>query len=146
MSDERVADELLEQARARLRELEELSDEAGELGERVALLPGDHFRGRWRSDGLEMRTKEGETLLVYGLWDEGGKRRFHYQNAALIVEVEAARPAVGDEVVIVRGEDRSFETQDELRTMHRYAVSSKPCPEPLPEEAGGHDGEDFPPF
>jgi hypothetical protein len=126
--------DLLEEARKRLEELEEIGND--ELGERIELDPGEYFRGRWRADELVMRTKEGDEFPVYGLWDANGKPRFHYRNAALVAEIDAAKPAIGDEIVLVRGEDRSFETKGgELRTMHRYAVSTKPCDDPLPAEA-----------
>jgi hypothetical protein len=104
-------DELLEQAQARLRELEE-QDDGDELGDRVELAPSEHFRGRWRGEAV-MRTKEGDTFPVFALWDADGKPRFHYKNAALLVEVDESRPGIGDEIVIVRGEDREYEAQGE---------------------------------
>jgi hypothetical protein len=90
-----------------------------------------------------MRTKEGEAILVFALWDTDGRHRFHYRNAALVTEIDASRPDVGDEIVIVRGEDVEFEKAGETRTMHRYAVRVKPSPDPLP---GGASDHDEPPF
>jgi hypothetical protein len=142
MSDELNPDELLEQARARLRELEEQADAGGELGERITLEAGAHFLGRFRGE-VEMRTRNGETITVFAFWDGNGGKRFHYQNAALGHEFDAAKPAVGDDIVIVRGEDREFEVQGEQRTMHRFAVRSKPNPAPLP---GASVQSDEPPF
>jgi hypothetical protein len=126
-------DDLLEDARARLHELEE-ADDGHELGDRIALAPGEHFGGRWRGEAV-MRTKEGDTFPVFALWDADGRPRFHYKNAALVIEVDESRPEVGDEIVIVRGEDREFEAQGEQRRMHRYAVRAKPSSEPLPGQA-----------
>jgi hypothetical protein len=133
-------DDLLEQTRARLRELEEQSRDSDELGDRVELAPGDYFRGRYRGE-TTMRTKDGEEITVVALWDVGGKHRFHYQNAGLISELDAAKPDVGDEIVIVRGQDVAFEKGGETRTMHRYAVRTKPSAAPLP---GGAEKPDIP--
>jgi len=134
MSDETTTtDDLLEQAQARLQELEE-QDDGDELGDRIELAPGEYFRGRWRGEAV-MRTKEGDTFPVFALWDFDGKPRFHYKNAALVLEVDESRPGVGDEIVIVRGEDREYETQGEQRRMHRYAVRTKSSSEQLPGQA-----------
>jgi hypothetical protein len=140
-----VSLDLVEQARARLRELERGDDEADELGERVELQPGDYFLGRWRSDALVMRTRDGEAVPVFGLWDFDGRRRFHYKSAALVAEIDAFKPAVGDTVAIVRGQDVQFEKDGEQRRMHRYAVRVKPNSEPLPE-GGAPEGDDDVPF
>jgi hypothetical protein len=130
------ADDLLERARERLRELEETA--VDELGDRVELQPGEHFRGRWRADEVSMRTKNGETFSVYGLWDAEGKPRFHYRNAALADEIDSVRPNVGDEVLILRGEkDREFELDGETKKAHRYAVRCKPSTAPLPALPSG---------
>jgi hypothetical protein len=71
-------------------------------------------------------------VSVFGLWDQDGKPRFHYKNAALQDEIDAARPGVGDEIVIVRGEDREYEVDGETRRAYRYAVRCKPSSAPLP--------------
>jgi hypothetical protein len=142
MSDELNPDDLLEQARARLRELEENGD-GDELGDRVELAIGDYFQGRYRGE-VFMRTKEGDELPVVALWDDAGRNRFHYRNAALVAELDAARPDVGDEIVIVRGEDVSFEKGGEQRTMHRFAIRTRPSSEPLPGNAQLSDGDELP--
>jgi hypothetical protein len=143
-------DDLLEQARARLRELEEQADTGDELGERITLEPGQHFLGRYRGE-VEMRTRDGETIAVLGFWDQEGRKRFHYKTAGLVMEFDADPVAIGDDVVLVRGEDREFEAQGELRTMHRFAVRSKSSPDPLPGDAAESpssgqlaDDEEFP--
>ena len=130
MSDD--ADALLAEARQRLQELEAI--EPDELGERVDLEPGGHFVGRWRGEAT-MRTKGGEAVSVYALWDQDGKPRFAYKHAALVAEIEENRPEIGDEIVIVRGEDREFEAQGEQRRMYRYAARVRPSSEPLPGQA-----------
>lgn len=145
MSDELNPDALLEQARARLRELEEQADTGDELGERITLEPGEHFLGRYRGEA-EMRTRDGETITVFAFWDSNGGKRFHYQNAALVHEIDAAKPAIGDDVVLVRGEDREFEVQGEQRTMHRFAVRSRPNPNPPPGKVGQLDDDEGLPF
>jgi hypothetical protein len=137
-------DDLLEQAQARLQELEE-ADNGDELGDRIELAPGEHFRGRWRGEAV-MRTKDGDSFPVFALWDADGKPRFHYKNAALVPEVDESRPEIGDEIVVVRGEDREFEAQGEQRRMHRYAVRTRASSESLPGQAAapaqGELGED----
>jgi hypothetical protein len=124
--------DLLAEARRRLAELEE-TDDGDELGERVELDVGDGFLGRWRGEGT-MRTKDGDEILVYLLWDED-RPRFHYRNAALVSEIEELKPQVGDDVAIARGEDREFEVKGERRTMKRFAVRVRPCTDPLPGPA-----------
>jgi hypothetical protein len=140
MSDTVPTDDLLEQARARLRELEEQDADSDELGDRVELAPGDYFRGRFRGEAT-MVNKEGEKIPVVALWDTDGRHRFHYRNAGLVVELDAAKPDVGDEIVIVRGEDVEFEAQGERRRMHRYAVRVKPSTEPPPGGVTADDDE-----
>jgi hypothetical protein len=126
-------DDLLGEAQARLREQEENSNE--ELGERVALERGEHFLGRWRGE-ITMHTKDGDSFPVYGLWDSEGQPRFHYRNAALADEIAECNPAIGDVIVIVRGEeDYEFEFEGESRTKHRYAVRTRSSSEPLPGKA-----------
>ncbi len=127
------ADDLLERARARLREQEEAEDVNSELGYEIALGAGDVFRGRWRSDALPMQTKKRGLISVYGLWDEQGNPCFFFQHTRLVWEVEEQKPQVGDEVVIVRGEDADWETRDgELRTTYRYAMAVQRSDAPLP--------------
>jgi hypothetical protein len=122
-------DDLLNEARRRLQELEEA--EGDELGDRVDLQPGEHFAGRYRGE-VTMMTKDGDSVPVVGLWGEDGRARFHYKNASLVSELDDVRPSVGDALVIVRGEDREYESGGELRRMHRYSVATRPCSDPLP--------------
>jgi hypothetical protein len=123
-------DDLLAEARQRL----EAASEGDELGERVELRPGEHFHGRWR-ERVSMHTRDGDTIEVLGLWDDDGKARFHYENAALLEELADGEPGIGDEVVIIRGEDYSFEVAGETRTKYRYAIRWRPGSAPLPTTA-----------
>jgi hypothetical protein len=66
--------------------------------------------------------------------------------AALRSELDTARPNVGDDVVIVRGDDRAFEVNGEPRTMHRYAVAARPSEGPLPEGPPAQDPDEGIPF
>jgi hypothetical protein len=135
------ADDLLQQARTRLQELEEQAGD--ELGDRVELAVGEHFRGRYRGS-LQMRNREGDVFAVLGLWGEDGRARFHYMNAALRLEMDTLAPLeVGAEVVLVRGEDKTFEKDGQMRTMHRYALAARPCSDPLPGSAS-QDDDDIP--
>jgi hypothetical protein len=122
-------DDLLNEARRRLEELEEV--EGDELGDRVELQPGEHFAGRYRGP-VTMMTKDGDSVPVVGLWGEDGRVRFHYKNASLVSELDEVMPDIGDKIVIVRGEDREYETGGELRRMHRYSVAKGRCSDPLP--------------
>jgi hypothetical protein len=125
--------DLLEEARARLHELEEAAGD--ELGDRVELEPGEHFAGRYRGQ-LTMRTKDGDQVMVVGLWDASSRPRFMYRRTALAAELEETRPSIGDEIVIVRGDDRVWETADgEPRRMYRYSVAVRPSTEAPPEAA-----------
>jgi hypothetical protein len=123
-------DDLLDQARQRLEELEE-EGEADDLGERVELDELDTFLGRWRGEGV-MRTKERGSVDVYLLWDRDGAKRFHYRNTRLVWEIEDLKPQIGDEIAIVRGED--LEAQGDRNPTQRYAVKIRPCSDPLPGE------------
>jgi hypothetical protein len=125
-------EELLSEARARLTEPE--GQGGGELGDRVELDEGEHFLGRWRGTGV-MNTRAGEQLEVFTLWDQDDRPRFHYRNTNLVEEIAAANPSIGDEIVIVRGNDVAFEKQGERRTMKRFAVRARPSTKPLPAGA-----------
>jgi hypothetical protein len=139
-----ASEDLLEQAQARLQELEQLGD-GGDLGDRVELEPGEHFAGRFRGEAT-MHTKDGDSFPVIALWDAAGSFRFHYRNAALVEELVECDPAVGDELVIVRGEDYAFEVDGEPRTKHPYAVRTRASSDPLPGggEAPADDDDEVP--
>jgi hypothetical protein len=146
MSD--VFDDLVKEARERLVELEEREDD--ELGERVTLLVDEVFTGRWRGEGV-MRTKEGDTIDVYLLWDANEAPRFHYKSTRLVWEVEEAKPQIGDAVVVVRGKDIPATSADRNPTQ-RFALKVRPCSDPLPGQAPqaelpkgeGKSGDDIP--
>jgi hypothetical protein len=105
----------------------------GELGERYELGAGEAFRGRWRGEGV-MQTADGERR-VFHVWDAAGGRRFLYAHARLAAEVDEGQPAIGDRVLVLRGEDESFTTKaGEERTVFPYALAVRPCDDPLPSE------------
>jgi hypothetical protein len=138
------SEDLLAQAQARLQELEQLGD-GGDLGDRVELESGEHFAGRFRGEAT-MHAKDGDSFPVIALWDEDGGLRFHYRNAALVEELLECDPAIGDELVIVRGQDYAFEVNGEPRTKHRYAVRIRPSPDPLPGRGEQPADDDEVPF
>jgi hypothetical protein len=123
-------DDLLTEARRRLQEIEKEDENGGELGERIDLNELESFVGRWRGEGT-MRSKEGDSFDVYLLWDEEGQRRFHYRNARLVWEIDAAKPSIGDEIAIVRGTD--LPAQGDFNPTQRFAVRTRSCSDPLPE-------------
>jgi hypothetical protein len=82
-----------------------------------------------------LQTKERGAVTIYLLWDgdEGGRRRFMWQRKALVDEMGAAGVAVGDELLILRGEDDEWVDQDgETKPKYRFAVRARPCGDPLP--------------
>jgi hypothetical protein len=146
-----VYDDLVKEARERLVELEEHEEE--ELGDRVTLIVDEVFTGRWRSEGV-MRTKDGETIDVYLVWDATGAPRFHYKSTRLVWEVEETKPQIGDTIVIVRGKDLPATSADRNPTQ-RFALKVRPCSDPPPgqesqaeleQSKSEGDGEDDIPF
>jgi hypothetical protein len=105
----------------------------GEFGEWYELGAGEAFRGRWRGEGL-MQTTDGERR-VFHVWDVNGDRRFLYAHARLAAEVNEQQPAIGDRVLVLRGEDERYTTKaGEERAVFPYAVAVRPCDDPLPSE------------
>jgi len=128
-----MSDELLTEARLRLQELEQQqADDEIDWGERVELEPGDSFIGRWRGDAIG-RSKEGGAFTVYLFWDREGEHRFMFQTTRLGWEIDDLKPAVGDEIAVVRGTD--LPAQSGRNPTQRYAVRARPCSDPLPGEA-----------
>jgi hypothetical protein len=128
-------DELLEQARAKLREQDEVN---AEIGADLTPEPDGHVAGRWRGIG-QMTTKRG-LVDVYLLWARDDDRPgFVYQHARLVQEVEAEQPQLGDRVLILRGPTETFEKDGESRTIYPYVLRREPCDDPLP---GGTTGDD----
>jgi hypothetical protein len=123
------ADDLLQEARQRLQGLEQGDLDETDFGERVELAPQDVFRGRWRGTAT-MRTKNG--LAEVGLlWDSNGEPCFIFKPTRLNWELDDAKPSVGDEIAIVRGND--LPSKDPSRNpTQRFAVRVHPSSEPLP--------------
>lgn len=145
-----VNDDLLQEAKERLQQQEDEDQVGDDLGDQIELGVGEHFHGRWRGDDGTMQTRDG-AVSVYLLWDQDGGRHFHYKNARLVQEIDDLRPTVGDEVLILRGPDVEFTAKGgETRTMYRFAVRARPCPDPLPAGrptsavASGSPDDDFP--
>jgi hypothetical protein len=136
-----TTDDLLEQARARLQELEQEEDQhGGELGERIDLAEQESFVGRWRGAGV-MRGKSGDEIDVYLFWDKDDGRRFHYRNTRLVWEIDELKPTIGDRVAIVRGTDLPAEAGK--NPTKRFAVRVQPSSDPLPEGEGSDDDLPF---
>ncbi len=100
--------DLVQKAKERLREIEETDTD--ELGEVVTLEVGDFFHGRYRGSAT-LTTKERDAVEVVALWDEDGDPRFAWPHAALVSELAEASPEIGDEIAIVRGEDKEYESR-----------------------------------
>lgn len=134
-------DELLNEARERLREQEE-DDPNSELGDEMTPEPGAHFQGRWRGEG-KMTTKERGLIPVFLVWGRGNDEPgFLYAHSKLVDEVAAERPQVGDEVLVLRGETKAFEKNGEQRSVYPYVLRKRECSDPLP--ALGEPGQDQP--
>jgi hypothetical protein len=138
MSD--TFDELLAEARERLREQQEAGDANASLGDEMTPSPEKHFAGRWRGEG-RMVTQDRGTVDVYLVWDRDGKPGFLYRHARLVQEVDAERPEVGDRVLVLRGETEEFEKDGEIRKVFPYALRREPCSDPLPEGAAVTDAD-----
>lgn len=104
-----------------------------ELGDEATPAEGEHFAGRWRGEG-RMTTKVGERD-VFLVWDRDGRPGFLYRHARLVLEVDAEKPQVGDEVLVLRGPTEHFTTKDgEAREIFPYVLRRRPCADPLPGE------------
>jgi hypothetical protein len=145
-------DDMLDEAREELRRQEEENPNA-ELGDAMTPEPESHFQGRWRGVG-PMQTKSG-LRHVFLVWRHGDDAPgFLYQHTQLVVQVEEQRPEVGDEVLVLRGPTREYETKDgESRSTFPYVLRKRPCSDPLPtgpaeleETSGGMlgDNEELP--
>jgi hypothetical protein len=123
-------DELLAEAHARLDELSN-GAEGRELGDAIVLDVGEHWRGRWHGEGT-LPTREGPRS-VYLVWNVDGSPGFFFQHSRLVQEVEEARPAIGDDVLVLRGEDVAWVTKEgDERTMFAYSVVVRRSDDPLP--------------
>jgi hypothetical protein len=134
-------DELLAEAKGRLAEQEAEEQEASsELGESVELSEGETFVGRFRGSG-QAHTKRGLAAVVL-LWDGDGARRFMWMKTRLQREPDELQPNVGDEIAIVRGTDIPSSDPDR-NPMQRFAVRTRKCDKPLPEEPAEADDLPF---
>jgi hypothetical protein len=123
-------DELLGEARDRLEELEAGTGD-GALGEAVTLGENEHFQGRWRGEGT-LQTRNG-TRGVYLVWHPDGSLGLLFQHSRLVQEIDEVQPAIGDDVLVLRGADLMWETRDgDERTVFTYSVVARPSDDPLP--------------
>jgi hypothetical protein len=135
MADEN--DDLLAEALKELRRLEQQAEETGaELGDEIELGVKEHFRGRVRGRTTvavkDKRTGETRPTVAFLFWDRHGAERFLWESADLVEKMDAAQWEMGDEIIIVRGNDRKFTFKGEPRRKKLYSVKVRPCPDPLP--------------
>jgi hypothetical protein len=138
-------EELIAAARSRLVEQEAEEQEASaELGESVDLAEKEVFTGRVRGYGKTWAKRDGERVQVEVplFWDTDGARRFMWPKTRLQWELDALRPDVGDEIVIIRGADIPS-SSPAFSPTQRFAVRVRPCDKPLPDEPAGDDGIPF---
>lgn len=126
---------------AMLAEAEEAS--AGEsrperFGYQIELAEGEHFPGRYREEDVDPAFDR----IVYLLLDEAGEPCFIRSRTVLEREFEKKRPAVGDRLVIARGEDG----EGQRGTFHRYGLAVRPCSDPMPTEGAADAQEDGIPY
>jgi hypothetical protein len=139
-------EELLAAARKSLAEQQDGAGGNDELGEDQTPDENGYFAGRWRGEG-QMTTRRGDAVRVFLVWDRAGAPGFLYAHARLVAEVDAERPQVGDDVVVLRGEDEHFEKDGQQRTIFPYVLRKQACGDPLPgppAEAGGGADDDIP--
>jgi hypothetical protein len=134
-------DELLAEARQKLAAQREQA-KAGNaaLGDEMTPAEEAHFAGRWRGEGT-MQTKHGPRD-VFLVWDRDGMPGFLYRHAGLVLEVDAERPEVGDEVIVLRGRTECYERDGESRRKYPYVLRRRPSSDVLPGvvEAAGTGG------
>src|SRR5262249_28261803 len=96
-------DDTLADAKKALAEKQE-QDRSGnsELGDEMTPAEEDYFAGNWRGVG-KMHTKDRGEIDVSLVSDKAGRPGFLYQSAGLVEEVNAEKPQVGDEVLVLRG-------------------------------------------
>ncbi len=92
---------------------------------RIQLDPQDSFIGRWRGRA----TDEANDRPIYLLWDENDQPCWVRAYTALTRELDRAAPAVGDRVVIYRGEDYPTQYGNPGQS---YGVETQANAEPVP--------------
>lgn len=139
-------DELLAEARQALSAQHDMNSD---LGDDMTPAPEASFMGRWRNDALKMTTSRG-VVDVYGVWDRDGKPGFLYRHTRLVDEVDAQKPQIGDQVLVLRGADEEYEKAGETRTVYPYVLRKRACDDPLPDQpalgagSGAAADEDIP--
>lgn len=129
-SDGDIADQLTMEVDERLDQ-----KEPEEWGEEVSLAEGEKFFGRFLDTQVSPVTDRPVLLALArnedGSWN--GPPVFLRVRTMLQSELDRVRPVRGDHIVVARGDDR----EGKENTYHWYALSAAPCPDPLPESAGG---------
>jgi hypothetical protein len=97
-------------------------------GYRVALEVDEAFRGRYRGETLATGGDYGDQRLFL-FWDRDGAECYMRGHASLVGKIEAATPAIGDDVVVVRGADY----QSSGGTGYAYGIAATTNDAPLPE-------------
>ena len=102
-------------------------------GALVTLEVGETLSGRWRGDATD---EEHDGRRVFRLWRLDGSLAWMRSYAALIREVDRAKPNIGDSVAIVRGEDYASKNG----TGYSFGFAARPCSDSLP----GSDDKNLP--
>ena len=123
-------DELVEEARGRAEAGGAVPEDWGAL---VTLEVGETLSGRWRGDATD---EEHDGRRVFRLWRLDGSLAWMRSYAALIREVDRAKPNIGDSVAIVRGEDYASKNG----TGYSFGFAARPCSDSLP----GSDDKNLP--
>jgi hypothetical protein len=106
------------------------------FGTELTLAEGESWSGRYRGEDEDRAFDPPRG--VYLLADPDGTSYFLRRRAMLERQMRDAEPAVGDYLAVVRGADSSTKTGNTLQT---WGVSSRPCPDPLPEVATAAEPE-----
>jgi hypothetical protein len=102
-----------------------------EWGTAVSLEEDDEFVGRYRGRDTDQRGN-----AIYLFWDEDGEPRFFWHAYRLEQGMESEKPAVGDTVLVFRGENYKtrFDEPGEASGI-AYGVAVERNEAPLPEGA-----------
>jgi hypothetical protein len=125
-------DEMLLAAKQRVAELGEGFEIPPHWGELLELdEDGGEFFGRYL--GKDVDKSKDPAREVFLFLDEDGERcwsRYYFRLGQEMAEV-----GIGDLVAIYRGADEAFTTKSgEERTAYTFAVVSRPCADPLPDD------------
>jgi hypothetical protein len=106
------------------------------FGTELTLAEGESWSGRYRGEDEDRAFDPPRG--VYLLAEPDGTPYFLRRRAMLERQMRDAEPAVGDYLAVVRGADSVTKAGNTLQT---WGVSSRPCPDPLPEVAKAAEPE-----